>query len=60
MSCAADCGAVAKLAPAELVLKMEGNDMPNVETVLNKSAEADYTLVNDGAPPAFGRRLNRA
>lgn len=39
------------LSPAELVLKMEGNDMPNVETVLNESVEADFTLVNDEACP---------
>ena len=35
------------LSPDELVAKIEGNDMINVETVLNKSGEADFTLVND-------------
>jgi pantothenate kinase len=34
------------LSPAELLAKMEGNDMPNVETVLNESAAADFVLVN--------------
>ncbi len=34
------------LSREELVAKIEGNDMINVETVLNKSGEADFTLVD--------------
>ncbi len=37
------------MSAADLVAKIEGNDMPNVETVLNESAEADFILVNNGA-----------
>jgi pantothenate kinase len=37
------------MSGADLTAKIEGNDMPNVETVLNESAEADFILVNDGA-----------
>jgi pantothenate kinase len=40
------------LSPAELVVKIEGNDLPNAETVLDGSAVADFTLVNDGTPAA--------
>ena len=36
------------MSAADLVAKIEGNDMINVETVLNESAEADFILVNDG------------
>lgn len=35
------------LSPAELALKIEGNDLPNADTVLNESYLADFTLVND-------------
>jgi pantothenate kinase len=34
------------LSPEELVAKMEGNDLPNVETVINESVEADFILIN--------------
>jgi pantothenate kinase len=34
------------LSPAELTAKMEGNDMVNVETVLQESSEADFVLAN--------------
>jgi pantothenate kinase len=37
------------LSPEQLTAKMDGNDMPNVETVLNDSAEADFVLVNEAA-----------
>jgi pantothenate kinase len=37
------------MSGADLVAKIEGNDMPNVETVLNESADADFILANDGA-----------
>jgi pantothenate kinase len=37
------------MSGADLVAKIEGNDMPNVETVLNESADADFMLVDDGA-----------
>jgi pantothenate kinase len=40
------------LSPAELTAKMEGNDMINVETVLNQSAEADFILIGEGTPGA--------
>ena len=33
------------LSPEELVTKMEGNDLPNVETVINESGGADFILV---------------
>jgi pantothenate kinase len=36
------------LSPADLIAKMEGNDLPNVETVLGESAEADFTVASDG------------
>lgn len=36
------------MSAADLVAKIEGNDMINAETVLNESAEADFILVNDG------------
>jgi pantothenate kinase len=36
-----------ELSPEELVTKMEGNDLPNAETVLNESAGADFILAND-------------
>jgi pantothenate kinase len=35
------------LPAAELIAKMEGNDMINVDTVLNDSAGADFILVNE-------------
>jgi pantothenate kinase len=40
------------LSGAELVAKIEGNDIVNAETVLNGSSEADFTLANDGAEAA--------
>ena len=34
------------LSADELAAKMDGNDLPNVETVIAESAEADFTLAN--------------
>jgi len=42
------------LSAAELIAKIEGNDMINVETVLNESSEADFTLLNDGTEAPAG------
>jgi pantothenate kinase len=42
------------LSGAELIAKLEGNDMVNVEIVLNESVEADFTLVNDRADDCTG------
>ncbi len=35
------------LSAEELVAKMEGNDLPNAETVLNETAKADFILINE-------------
>lgn len=42
------------LSPQELTLKMDGNDLPNAETVLNESFAADFTLLNDRAADIAG------
>jgi pantothenate kinase len=42
------------LSPAELIAKIEGNDMINVDTVLDESSEADFTLQNDGTEGLAG------
>jgi pantothenate kinase len=34
------------LSPEELVAKMDGNDLPNAQTVLHESGEADFILAN--------------
>jgi pantothenate kinase len=37
------------LSGAELIAKIEGNDMVNAETVLNGSSDADFTLAESYA-----------